>query len=153
MCSKTSDSASSMDRILFSVAPAAAAGCSLCERRIRFLAIALFDSRSPALTFASACVNPKPVEPSSKLYKTPRLFDKKQDDGDQAAVVGSVVWPQTCKGLSSANLDQPDTIRYTITCSGPRKCIVCASLGPPDPQGSPGISRRWRDLHEHQTVA
>jgi len=43
-----------MDRILFSVAPAAAAGCFLCERSIRFPAIALFDSRSPALTFASA---------------------------------------------------------------------------------------------------
>ena len=126
MCSKTSDSASSMDRILFSVAPAAAAGCFLCERSIRFPAIALFDSRSPALTFASACVNPKPVEPSSKLYKTPRLFDKKQDDGDQAAVVGSVVWPQTCKGflLSSTHLYSPDTIRYTITSPGPRKCTV-----------------------------
>jgi len=76
MCSKTSDSAFSMDRIPFSVAPAAAAGCFLSERRIRFLAIALFDSRSPALTFASASemrepetLNPKPEpNPTFALY-------------------------------------------------------------------------------------
>jgi hypothetical protein len=38
-----------MDCILFSVAHAAAASFSLCERRIHFPAIALFDSRSLAL--------------------------------------------------------------------------------------------------------
>ena len=103
----------------------------------------------------SSELTPKPVKPSSKLYKTPSLFDKKQDDGDQAAVVGSVVWPQTCKGflLSSTHLYSPDTIRYTITSPGPRKCTVCASLGPQDPQDPLEHPRRWRDLHEHQTLA